>query len=254
MPISVKTINDRMLANLDAEGSERYLFDQDIKPAINNAMEVLISMFNAAFAENKLSPESLRDLVKVKIWQTNKYSRVSYNSQDTGHPFWTILAVYPKPKVNKGVAASPVTDPSESKFRGDLSFIESEFSAKRLTLEQWNENKKNVFFAGNETLKGALEDYAYLDFADYSSTSYTGNPGQTEIQIRPNIPNELVAISYLKYPNQVLTINDTIEFPESLTSMIMDISLNYISYKQGDATTLYQVTERNIVKLINLIR
>ena len=255
MAILVQTIVDRMAAKLDAEGSQRYLFDQDYKPAINESMESLITMLNSAFAENKLTPESLRELVKVKVWQTNKFSRFSYSVSDTGHPLWSVLAVYPKPVVNKGVSGgAPTGDDSKSVFRADLSYISSEKSAKRLTLEEWNENNKNVFMPGNTILKGDLQDYAYLDFADYSSSSYTGNNGVFELQVRPEIPNELVAMAYLKYPTQVATINDSIEFPESLTDLITDLALQFIAYKQGDTTSLYAVTDRNISKLVNLIR
>ena len=107
---------------------------------------------------------------------------------------------------------------------------------------------------GNTILKGDLQDYAYLDFADYSSSSYTGNSGVFEIQIRPDVPNELIAMAYLKYPNQVALITDSIEFPENLTDLITDLALQFIAYKQGDQTSLYVVTERNISKLVNLIR
>lgn len=254
MPILVQTINDRMLSKLDAEGSERYLFDQDIKPSINTAMESLITMFNAAFAEKKLTPESLREVTKVKVWQANKFSRVSFSDADVGGSLWTVLAVFPKPIVNKGVSGSPTTDDSESKLRGDLSFVSSEKSAKRLTFEEWNQNSKNAFMPGNSILSGELLEYAYLDFADYSSTSYTGNNGKFEIQVRPDIPSELVAIAYVKYPKPVVNIGDSIEFPLSLTDLIVDLSLQVIAYKQGDGTSLYLVTRENINKLVNLIR
>jgi len=244
-----------MAAKLDAEGSQRYLFDQDYKPAINESMESLITMLNSAFAENKLTPESLRELVKVKVWQANKFSRFSYSESDTGHPLWSVLAVYPKPVVNKGVSGgAPTGDDSKSVFRADLSYISSEKSAKRLTLEEWNENNKNVFMPGNIILKGDLQDYAYLDFADYSSSSYTGNNGVFELQVRPEIPNELVAMAYLKYPKQVTLVTDSIEFPESLTDLITDLALQFIAYKQGDNTSLAIMTDRNISKLVNLIR
>jgi hypothetical protein len=240
-----------MKADLDAEGSDRYTFDQDFKFAIASAMEVIITWLNAAFAENKLTPESLRELTKIKIWQASKYSRVHYDEADVGHPFWTIFGVYPKPTVNKGVAGVPLPNPDTSALRKDLSFLSSDNSAKRLNFEQWNQNRKNAFMPGNNTLKGELSEYAYLDHADYSSSSYAT---AGEIEIRPEIPNELVAIAYLKYPTQVSQITDSIEFPASLTELITEIALNAISEKQGDNTTLYAVSDRNITRLVNLIR
>lgn len=254
MPILVQTITNRMAAKLDAEQSDRYTFDQDYKFSINEAIEQLVTIFNQAFGENKLTPEALRELVKIKIWQTNMYSRVSYDPVDTGHPLWSIIAVYPEPKLNKAAAGSPDPDKAKSKLRKDLSFISSEKSAKRLTHEEWNQNSKNVFMAGNTILKGELLEYAYLDFGDYTSSSYSGATNKVEITIRPDVPGKLIAIAYLKYPDQINLISDSIEFPESLTNLIVDMSLQNISYKQGDSTSLFQLTDRNISTLVNLIK
>ena len=54
--IAVATLDELIRSRLDAIGSDRYLFDQDIKPAINSAIDISVAMFNAAFASNKLSP------------------------------------------------------------------------------------------------------------------------------------------------------------------------------------------------------
>jgi hypothetical protein len=131
VPILVKTLNDRILSALDAEGSERYTFDQDLKYSINESMEILITWCNRAFGEKKLSPESLRELVKIKVWQTSYYSRVAFNAKDVGHDFWTIFAVYPKIETNRGLSGTTLNNKSESKFRPDVSFISSLKSAKR---------------------------------------------------------------------------------------------------------------------------
>lgn len=253
MPIAVQEIVNRAKAKLDAEGSERYLFDQDFKPAINEAMEILITSLNQAFAEKKLSHECLRELVKVYVWQANQFSRVAYNEVDTGHPKWTIIGVYPKIKANKNVSGSSTSDPSESKFRADVTFISSEKAAKRLTLEEWNQNFDNAFMPGNNVLAGSLVEYAYLDEADYTSTSYGVN-NQIEFTVRPAIPGQLVALAYLKYPNQVSLISDNIEFPQSLTNLITEIVLFNISYKQGDQTNLASLTAGLTQRLINLLK
>lgn len=256
MPIPVSKIVEFLQSALDSEGSDRYLFDQDYKPAINSAIDMVVDTFNAAFAANKLSPEQLRELTKIKVWQASSYSRIAYNEADTGHPLWTIVAVYPKPITNKLAASASSSSKSTSKFRGDVSFIKSDQAAKRLTFEEWNENRQNAFMPGNDILKNSsLVEYAYLDFGDYSSTSYTGNNNLPEIQIRPEIPNQLVAIAYLKTPNRISAIGDNLEFPPSLTRFIVDIALNYISYKQGDAgASLYVVTNQNIQRLASLMQ
>lgn len=254
MPILVQDIHNNMLAKLDAEGSDRYTFAQDTKFAINSASEIITTMFNQAFGSDKLSPECLKELVKVKIWQTNSYSRFAYNKADTGHSLWTIIGVFPEPKVNKSPASSPASDKSKSKYRADLTYISSDKSCKRSTLEEWNTNAKNVFMPGNTILSGELTEYAYLDFADYTSTSYLGNLDKMEIQIRPDVSNKLVALAYLKHPNPITSLSDFLEFPELLSTVITDVALHNLAYKQGDATNLYQITDRSITQLINLMK
>lgn len=255
MPILVQNIVDQLQAALDSESSERYLFDQDYKPAINSAIDVTVALFNQAFAENKLSPEQLRELMKVRVWQANGYSRIAYNEADTNEPLWTMVAVYPLPVTNKnGGVTSTGGDKSVSIFRPDLSYISSQQSAKRLTMEEWNENQNNPFMPGNTTLAGGLAEYAYLDFADYTSSSYAGNGGTPEITIRPDVSNSLVALAYLKSPDKVSVIGDTLEFPESLTRLISDAALNYISIKQGDPQNLFAISRQNVQLLVSLMK
>lgn len=255
MPITVQKIHNRILSTLDSEGSDRYTFDQDTKYAINAAMEILITWCNAAFGEKKLSPEALRELVYVKVWQASQYSRIAFNATDVGHEFWTIFGVYPDIKTNNGFSGSSLTNKSESKFRGDVSFLSSEKSAKRLNFEEWNQNVRNAFMPGNTLLtQNALVDYAYLDFANYTSTSYdAGGKDKVEIEVRPAVPGKLVALAYLKYPTQVNVIGDSIEFPESLTELMVEIACNKISWKQGDSTNLYGISMQNINRLVSLI-
>jgi len=252
MPILVSTVVNSMRARIDAEGSERYLFDQDFKPAINSAKDVIVTALNQAFAQNKLTPESLRELVKIRVWQASKYSRISYNEQDVGYPLWTIFGVYPDPVVNKKNTSVGSEDKSKSTYLKDVSYIGSNQSAKRLTLEQWNEDAKNIFVAGNEIIKGELSESAYLDFADYNSESYTA-PKSAEIQVRPDISNKLCAIAFLKYPKNIENETDFLEFPTSLTELFTDTSLEMISVKENGGN-LFQISESFVSRLISLIK
>lgn len=253
MPILVTKITAQMRAKIDAEGSERYLFDQDFKPAINSAIDSIVTALNQAFAANKMTPESLRELTKVKVWQASKYSRISYKESEVGFPLWTIFGVYPNPLVNKKNMSVGGTELSTSTYLKDVSYLSSDQSAKRLTLEEWNENAKNIFVAGNTILKGELSEAAYLDFADYSSESYTGSNGQAEIEVRPSIANGLCAIAFLKYPTRVVLESDSIEFPQSLTELIVDTALEMISVKENGGS-LFQISESFVSRLITLIK
>lgn len=252
MAIQAQLIVDRTAPQIDAEQNDYYTFDQDYKPAINNAVEWLVMVFNEIFGEKKTIPEQLKELVKVKVWQANQYSRVSYNPSDTGHQLWSILAVMPEPELHPNNGISPLSNPVQSKFMAAKSFVRSQYSAKRLSSEEWNINERNPFLAGNDVLKNGLKEYGYLDFADYSSTSYT-NPVNAEIEIRPSIGGKYVAIQYLKYPTPINTITDYIEFPISFLPIIVEKTLSFLSVKQGDGTNLWSVSEGDIKRITGLL-
>ena len=247
--IPVQTIVDRVTSILDAEGSDRYLFDQDFKPAINLTKDWVVAVFNKAFADKKLSEENLKELVKTKIWTTSTFSRVHIDPSVVN--VWSILGIKPKPTVYPAASTPTVgVNPDTSTLELDVSYISSDFSARRLTVEEWNENKNNVFEAGNNILTTSFTEYAYLNQGDYSSTNYTTTG---EIEIRPNIPTEFIAITYLRYPSDITVIGDSIEFPQTLTDLIVNKVLNYISFKQGDQTNLFSVSGAEVATLVKLM-
>lgn len=253
MPISVQEIVNRATSALDAEDSDRYLFDQDFKPAINYAQEWIVSVINRSMENNKFSGESLRELVKISIWQANNFSRIAFNETAMGHKLWSVLALYPNPVVSPFTTPSPFPDKSESRYMPNLAYVSGKACTNRLTLEQWNDNADNVFMPGNNILTGPLSEYAYLGFADYSSVSYN-NPGKFELEIRPTVANKFVGMAYLRKPVTINAIGDNVEFPDSLMDIMLEKTLWYISVKQGDNTNLYGVTERDINKIITLIQ
>ena len=252
MPIPVQEIVDRATAALDAEGSDRYLFDQDFKPAINYAIEWIVLVLNRAMEEDKFTGESLRELVKTSVWQANHYSRLAFNEAETNTKLWSVLAIYPNPVTAPFYAPSPDPILAKSKLIPNISYVSGKACTNRLTLEQWNDNEDNVFMPGNTKLEGALSEFAYLNFGDFGSSSYT-NPGIFEITIRPSVADKLVAMAYLKKPDAVLLITDNIQFPATITNIALEKMLEYISYKQGNQTTLYAVTERDTTKLIQAL-
>jgi len=250
--IAVQTVVDRMISGLDAEGSDRYLFDQDLKPAINSTLDWLVIVFNAAFADNKLSEEDLRDLTTTNIWHASSFARINFDDVAAGHKLWTILGVFPEPIVEPATVPAPLPNNYDSQFEPNLSYIESDYSAARLTSEEWNQNKKNIFMPGNETVTNQLKKYAYLGFFDYSSGAY---PVVSEIELRPKdeVKDKFVGLSYLRVPKKIDDIGDNIEFPETIIDLVWQKALNFISYKQGDQTTLYSVTERDVNRLVQLM-
>ena len=247
--IPVQTIVDRVTSILDAEGSDRYLFDQDFKPAINLSKDWVVAVFNKAFADKKLSEENLKELVKTKVWTTSTFSRINIDPSVIN--VWSILGIIPKPTVYPAASIPTVgVNPDTSTLETGVSYISSEFSARRLTIEEWNENKNNVFEAGNNILTTSFTEYAYLNQGDYSSTNYTT---AGEIEVRPSVPTEFVAITYLRYPLDINVIGDSIEFPQTLTDLIVNKVLNYISFKQGDQTNLFSVSGSEVATLVKLM-
>jgi hypothetical protein len=138
----------------------------------------------------------------------------------------------------------------KSKVLEDLIYVRGEHSCKRLTLEEWEENHRNVFEAGNTIIKGSLISFAYLNLGDYSNARYSSG---REIEIRPDVSGKLIAVTYLKYPESIETIDDVLPFPESMINLIYHKALNFISFKQGDQTNLYSVTARDISTLVELM-
>ena len=250
MPILVSDVISRAESMLDAEGSDRYRFDRDYQPGLAYAIEFIVSIINSAFADTKAPAEALKELVKVRIWQTSNYSRFSYNSADlSGEKLWTILSIHPEATTIQPRTIDPTVTGAQSKVRLDLSFKSSDYSAGRLTFEQWNINQKNIFMPGNVTLTNGFKQYAYLDFANYTSTTYSP-AGDFEIEVRPSIFRDLIGVRYLKYPEMPTSTSDSIEFPELLTDMVVDKLVNFISFKQGDQTTAYMVTQADIRTII----
>lgn len=253
MAISITNAWNRVLSALDAEGSDRYLFDRDGIYAFAYANEMMVQIINAAFAETKLPAEALRELVKVRIWQTSDYSRFAYDSAAlSGEKLWTLLSIHPEATTVEPPTIDPSVTGANSKVRLDLTFLGSQYSAGRLTFESWNINQKNIFLPGNSTLTNGFKQYAYLDFANYSSNAYAP-AGTFEVQVRPDVIRKLIGVRYLKYPTAPTLITDSVEFPESATTFYVELALRFISFKIGDQTTTYQVTTSDVQTITSLL-
>jgi hypothetical protein len=254
--IAVSNIISRIASILDAEDSDRFRFDQDYKPAINQSIGWTVAVLNKAMSDNKLTEESLSELTKVSVFQTNRFSRFAMRPGDIGHSVWTVLSVIPAPELYPdSPALTPQTAVEDSFFRGDLSHVKGTLgSAKRLTREEWDKNEKNPFLAGNTTLGlgGGLNQYGYLVRTDYQSTGYDTNG--PEVEVRPSLSEGYVSVVYLRYPTQVALITDDIEFPESMTELICQKAANFISFKEGDQTNLYTVTAGDVSTLVKMMR
>lgn len=254
MPIPAQDVADRMRFALDAENSDHYRDDLDIIPAINASIDWLTAIINATLGDKKFGEEIFSDLTQTRVFKTTEDSRLSLNVFPD--PVWTILAVYPKPTTKSN--GSPViiqADLRESVHLSDLYHISSSFSAKRLSVEEWSVNVDNPFEKGydGDQICDALKEYAYLDPSDYESFPNTLPPvsqKQKEIEVRPTIPNENLTVYYAKEPTKITALTDNVEFPVSALPLLTAKALAYTSWKQGDQTNLFTVTQLDINNLL----
>lgn len=257
MPIAVQTIIDRVTnTGLDAQGSDYYDDTLDYIPAINSAVDWLVSVIEFAKDRTKFPAELLRELNVVKVFQTSTYSRVKFDTSGTLPKVWSIENVYIELATDPAVPApTSLTNPEDSIFETAISMVDAEFSCKQLTSEEWITAKKNPFVQGNETLQacGDLNSYAYKSYTDYTSSNYVIATFPSEIWIRPTLVNKLIAVEYIKVPTPATVVGDNLQFPEALQQLIVDKTLNIMARKQGDETTIYAITERDINTLLKAV-
>lgn len=269
MAILVSDVISLMRSSLDAEGADYYNDTRDFIPAINLSVDWIVSLIGPNIGSIKFPEEQFRELTSIKVFQTNEYSRISLDkleeAQATGRvdvKVWTILAVYPNPTVRRTIDAFPqIIDagtPEKSIYRGDMVHISASESAKRLTLEEWNTRatQQNPFAPGYEgsDMPTNLKEYAYLSPLSYKEDNgvITGDDPYletNELEIRPIIANGLVSLAILRSPTPVSLVTDNIKLPEGMTNIVYEKALSYVARKQGDQTSIYGVSERDVANI-----
>jgi len=249
--IAAQDIVNRCLAALDAEGSDRYIWDRDFIHAFNYANDKMIALFNSVFSANKLSEESLSEVMRMRCFQASTHSRVAFDSTIVGDTLWSVIGVY------LNVTTIPIsytlpTATDESVYLSNVSFGSSARSCKRLTWEQWSERLRNPLVAGSSFITTPeLSDPAYINFTDYTG-GYTLANNNFEIEISPSVAGQLVSIAYNKLPVVPAIVTGNLEFPQSVAPLFTDFALNYIAFKQGDRPLL-DITEFDANKLIKFM-
>jgi len=253
--IPAQDIVNSMKSMLDAEGADYYTFNLDYAPAVNYSVRWLESVINSAYGEKKLGEEIFQDLIFTRVFQTSQFSRIVLDSTVLGHDIWTLLSIEPLPETYPSSAISPAT-PTQSIYRNDISHVNSNYYAHRLTLEEWNKNKNNPFAEGHTAEAGETSrSYAYINFNNYTSAGYViGVATKHEIEIRPVLNKQLCTIRYAKRPATITLISDNIEFPTSLFNLIVSKAINFIGYKMGDNTTITNVSNQDISVLLQSIQ
>lgn len=219
---------------LDDDSSGRYTEVNDLVPAINKAVGYLVTVFNSAFEQKKLSPEVLRDLSITKILAvTGTTTKKCDLSSITD--LWTVFGVEPDPVV----AGSPeLLSESRNRFAG------------RLTLEQWNDALADPFSPGSGV--SILSDFVR---AGYLGPGQYFGDNKLYIMIRPAsvFTVDKLCLWYLKNPTKVVTGATQVEFPRSLHGLLVDKTLNYLSIQHGPESTYGKVTDKEVTQLIGLM-
>lgn len=238
---------------LDAEDSDHYRDDLDIIPAINASIKWLTSVVNSAYGQNKIGEEFFRELSISGVFLTSDTSRISLNVFPS--EVWSITAVYAEPTTRtiSGVPVPLTPDQIRSYYLPNKLHLSSTNACKRLNLEEWAFNYDNPFEAGFQAypLCEDLKYYAYLNPITYTNTSVSYL--NQELEVRPSLPRQEVTVFWVRKPTEILTLNDEINFPNSLFQLVFDKALNYIAYKQGDQTNLFSVTNQDINQLLNVL-
>lgn len=289
--IAVNDLVSGLQAALDAEGSGYFNFNRDYRPAINYAKDWIVGIVSPLIGTKKFPEESFRELSATKIWQTNKFSGVVLDPADIGGmDYWTILAVIPKPKVvlldapnltvvlpgqyyteiqpflgQEVINGPKVTqawnatgltqlEPQQSTFRPELAFVDGNNMASRLTLDEWAKRSNNIFNAGYLSQVSKYVQWAYLNASDYTSTigGYTLSVPR-EIKISPDVSRDLVAITYIQTPADVVLQTDTIAFPQTMYTAVLQKALSYIAIKENKGAQLYNISSQEVLQALNVL-
>lgn len=275
--IAASSIINGLKAELDAQGSGSYTESRDYIPAINKTTQWLVSVFNSAFGQKKLSEESLRELLFRRVFVCSKHSRLnlipgtSQADSYTTNYIWTILGVYPNCRVKTAYDAEGVPagtnvippslyDPYESVPTGHVMTSEHfNTSAERSSIEEWESIDKNIFKRGSSSVTNSFSEYSYLTFVSNipvsSSFTQLDQVFKTgpEIEIKPALSNKFVGVVYLKLPTTITSSAGSIEFPQSIETLFVQKAVDFITRRNYSRDSLYKVTQQDVVNLISLM-
>jgi hypothetical protein len=230
--ITASDIFTTVRSQLDDDNSGRYTEAADLVPAINKAILYLVAIFNIAFDQKKISPESLRELNKNRVLDctgttTKKISLAGVTD------IWTILGVDPDPILNG-------TNLGDTRNRW----------ATRMSMEEWNDALADPFSAGSGVLiPSSLVRPGYIGPGDFQGD------GNLYIFVRPGsiFTANKAALWYIKNPTIVTNGASQIEFPRSLFNILSEKTLYYLSYQQGPDSPYGKITEKEISQVLTLM-
>jgi hypothetical protein len=219
---------------LDDDNSGRYDTIKDLAVPLNGAVSFFMNVFAAAFAQKKVSEETLRDLCVTKIL-TVTGTNTKKADLSTIVDLWKIWGVEPDPIV---LGSPSVLSEPRNRF------------AARLTIEQWDDSLQDPFSPGT----------GVSIHPDFVRPSYVGpaqffGDGKLYLMIRPAsvFTANNVCIYYLKNPTKVISGASQVEFPYSMRALVVDKTLQYMSRQHGPESVLGKISEKDVMQLLQTI-
>lgn len=263
MPITAQQVYDSARPMVDAEGSQRYLPDQDWLPSINAAYQRALTAYRWQLANKSLSEEALAELLVDLLFRTNGIGVIDLNlSRSATNPAtvnslkcWSVIAVYAEPQI-AGLLPSVPPPAFPEPANGSLSYYwdggssrprESKFPVQRMTREQLAVASTNRYMAGSEALAldssgspSKMRTYGYYIAGDQQSINdnLPGDQPSISLLMKPSAlsVNKWFWVSYLRTPNALTaftgTNTGTLSLPVSMLRIIADWTLEYLAMKQ----------------------
>ena len=238
---------------LDAHGTDYYDDDLHMIPAINAAIKWLMSVAAVAFHQKRMSEELFKNVIKLKVYQTNSLSRIKIGSD-----VYSILNVLPYPTClpnNDAVGGGNTYDSIDLSTGNEAKqFVSCEYQCKRLTSEQWSFNKKNPFRAGNtvqSTTLGELSTFAYYSPLEYGT--YGGGQVGSYIEISPAMNTKLCGITFLETQDDITALSEDLNFDLNFLNILAFKTTSFLTLKQGDGTTIHKVSEDEVLTLLSAL-
>lgn len=253
--ITIPELDQFVDTQLDSVGSQRYLFEQNKVPCYNAALSRAITACSWALANRKGSEEALWELKEDRVFQSNIQGGLAINDAvpSLGHTLWTVLAIYAEPETSPPVTV--VSGQPQQTVLLNVVPKGSAFPVQRMTAEQVAVARTNSFMSGNEVLAGGpMRTYGYYYMGSRTNSQLVIQATQGELFITPvSLANRKPFwVSYLRTPDQIVTVDDTIDLPKSMTITLANWALQYLSTKQGDGTTLHSTSEKDAAELFNM--
>ena len=226
--ISASTVESRILKALDANTDDpngRYEWASGIRDAVNYAIDFTMLVFDSAIAAKKISELTLIDLMK-KTGLASASSIIDLSSVN----LWSVLSFHPVGST--GLGANKILLGLRTTFR--------------LTTEETSNTSRNCFVPGNSYQTGEMLDYAH---------SYIDN---SRVKIYPELTDgTVVGVVYLKNPDYMdqptAVLESSIEFPQSVTNLIVEKALEFIGKKEAGEQLTYTISEKEVSKLLSVL-